>query len=168
MPHNKLTLAMKIMIPKNIYTMTVIVIQIYSTDCTTTLNHQLLLIWNSSFLGLAFFLLKLKPPFFVTYSPIWVFRKGRSVHSSSTFSFWNATLQKFKDFSLIFNINIFRFETDAGLQVGIDFNNESKSFFSRSSFFSPLSGHPKPTKPIKLLLFYPFGRIRGPSKPSSQ
>ena len=70
--------------------------------------------------------------------------------------------------TLIFNINIFRFKTDAGLQVDIDFNNESKFSFSRNSFFSPLSGHPKPTKPMKLLLFYPFGGIRGPSKPSSQ
>ena len=70
--------------------------------------------------------------------------------------------------TLIFNINIFRFQTDAGLQEDIDLNNESKFSFSKSSFFSPLSGHPKPTKPMKLLLFYPFGEIRGPSKSSSQ
>ena len=55
--------------------------------------------------------------------------------------------------TLIFNFNIFRFKTNAGLQVDIDFNNESKFYFSRSSFFSPLSGHSKPTKPMKLLSF---------------
>ena len=55
--------------------------------------------------------------------------------------------------ALIFNIHIFRFKTDAGLQVGIDFITESKFSFSRSSFSSPLSGHSKPTKPMKLLSF---------------
>ena len=38
--------------------------------------------------------------------------------------------------ALIFNIRIYRFKTDAGLQVDIDFNTESKFSFSRSSFFS--------------------------------
>ena len=43
--------------------------------------------------------------------------------------------------TLIFNIHIFRFKTDAGLQVDIDFNTESKFSFSKSSFYSSLSGH---------------------------
>ena len=47
-------------------------------------------------------------------------------------------------------------------------NTEFKFSFSRSSFFSPLSGRSKPTKPWNWFLFYPFGRFRGPSKPSSQ
>ena len=38
--------------------------------------------------------------------------------------------------ALIFNVYIFRFKTDA-----------SKFSFSRSSFFSPFSGHEKPVKP---------------------
>ena len=38
-------------------------------------------------------------------------------------------------------LNIFRFKTDAELQVHIDFNTKSKFSFSRSSFFSPLNGH---------------------------
>ena len=62
----------------------------------------------------------------------------RSVHSPSLFSFWNAKPQKLKKNAcgaLIFNIHIFRFKTDAGLQVDIDFNIESKFSFSRSSFF---------------------------------
>ena len=70
--------------------------------------------------------------------------------------------------TLIFNIHIFRFKTDTGLQVDIDFNTESKLSFSRSSFFSCLTWHSKPTKLTKLLSFYPFGGFRGPSKPSSQ
>ena len=63
--------------------------------------------------------------------------------------------------ALNFNIHIFRFTMDAGLQVDIDFNTESKFSFPRSSFFSPLSGHSKPIN-------YPFGWFRGPPKPSSQ
>ena len=51
----------------------------------------------------------------------------------------------------ISSIHIFRFKTDAGLQVDTDFNTESKFSFSSSSFFSLLSGHSKPTKPMKLL-----------------
>ena len=47
---------------------------------------------------------------------------------------------------LIFNIHIFRLKVDAGLQVDIDFNTESEFSRSRSSFFSPLSDHSKPTK----------------------
>ena len=43
--------------------------------------------------------------------------------------------------ALIFNVHIFRFKTNAGLQVDIGFNTESKFSFSRSSFFSPFSGH---------------------------
>ena len=55
--------------------------------------------------------------------------------------------------TFISNIHIFRFTTDAGLQVDTDFNTESKFSFLRSSFFSPLSGNSKPTKPMKLLSF---------------
>ena len=53
--------------------------------------------------------------------------------------------------ALIFNIHIFRFNMDAGLQVDIYFNTESKFYCSCSCFFSLLSGHSKPTKPMKLL-----------------
>ena len=53
--------------------------------------------------------------------------------------------------TLIFNIHISRLKMIAGLQVYIDFNTESKFSFSRSSFFSPLSGHSKRTKPLKTL-----------------
>ena len=53
----------------------------------------------------------------------------------------------------IFNIHIFRFKMDAGLKVCFDFNAESNFFCSRSSFFSPLGEHSKPTKPMKLLPF---------------
>ena len=53
--------------------------------------------------------------------------------------------------TLIFNIHIFRFNMDAGLQVDIYFNTESKFYCSCSCFFSLLSGHSKPTKPMKLL-----------------
>ena len=55
--------------------------------------------------------------------------------------------------ALIFNIHIFRFKIHAGIQVDIDFNTESKSPCSKSSFFSPLSGHSKPNKPMKVLSF---------------
>ena len=55
--------------------------------------------------------------------------------------------------ALIFNIHIFRFKADVELQVDIDFNTESKFSCSRSIFFSPLSGHSKPNKPMKLLSF---------------
>ena len=41
----------------------------------------------------------------------------------------------------MFNIHIFRFKTDAGLQVDIDFNTESEFPCSRSNLFSFLSGH---------------------------
>ena len=63
--------------------------------------------------------------------------------------------------AFIFNIHIFRFRMHARLQVDIDFNTESKFSFSRSGFFSPLGGHSKVTKPVKLL-FYPIGAFRGP------
>ena len=57
--------------------------------------------------------------------------------------------------TLIFNIHIsiFRFKIHVGLQVDIDFNTKSKISCWRSSFFWPLSGHSKPTKPMKLLSF---------------
>ena len=41
--------------------------------------------------------------------------------------------------TLLFNIHIFRFKLDAGLQVDIDFNTESKFSCSRNSLFLPLS-----------------------------
>ena len=56
--------------------------------------------------------------------------------------------------ALIFNIHIFRFKMDAGLHLDIDFNTESKFSCSRSSFFLPLSGPSKPTKPMTLLSFF--------------
>ena len=56
--------------------------------------------------------------------------------------------------ALVFNLHIFRFKTDAELQVNIDFNTESKFFCSRSSLFSPLSGQSNSTKPMKLLSFF--------------
>ena len=55
--------------------------------------------------------------------------------------------------TIIFIIHISRFKMDAGFQVDIDFNTESKCLCSRSRFFSPLSGHSKATKPMKLLSF---------------
>ena len=55
--------------------------------------------------------------------------------------------------ALIFTIHIFKFKMGAGLQVDIDFNTESKFSCPRSSFFSPFSGHSKPTKLMKLLSF---------------
>ena len=98
-----------------------------------------------------------------------IFHRGRSIHSSCILSFWNASFQKFKSFLFAApSFSIFRFKTDTGLQVDIDFNTESKLSFSRSSFFSCLTWHSKPTKLMKLLSFYPFGGFRGPSKPSSQ
>ena len=69
--------------------------------------------------------------------------------------------------ALIFNIYIFRFKIHAELQVDIDFNTESKFSCSRSSFFSPLSGHSKQTKPMKLHSFLSICAFRGPSKPSN-
>ena len=54
--------------------------------------------------------------------------------------------------ALIFNIHIFGFRANAGLQGDIDLNTESKSFSSRS-FFPILSGRSIPTKPMKLLSF---------------
>ena len=65
-----------------------------------------------------------------------LFRRVRSVHSPSILSFWNARFQKFNNFAgarLLFNIHIFRFKADAGFQVDINFNTESKFSFSRSS-----------------------------------
>ena len=62
-----------------------------------------------------------------------IFRRDRSVHPPT-------------------NQKIFKFKTDAGLQ----FNTEYKFSFSRSSLFSPLSGHSKPIKPMKLLSFLPI------------
>ena len=49
--------------------------------------------------------------------------------------------KNFASGTLIFNIHVFRFKRDGGLQVDIDFNTESNFSFSRSSFFSRLSGH---------------------------
>ena len=69
-----------------------------------------------------------------------LFRRGRSVHSLSILSFWNARFQKFNNFAgaaFIFNIHIFRFKADAGFQVDINFNTESKFSFSRSSKPNP-------------------------------
>ena len=51
----------------------------------------------------------------------------------------------------IFPVFTFSDLRHAGLQVDTDFNTESKFSFSSSSFFSLLSGHSKPTKPMKLL-----------------
>ena len=82
-------------------------------------------------------------------------------------SFSHFEMQDFKGSKIfacgafIFNIHIFRFRMHARLQVDIDFNIESKFSFSRSGFFSPLGGHSKVTKPVKLL-FYPIGAFRGP------
>ena len=53
--------------------------------------------------------------------------------------------------ALISNILIFRFMMDAGPQVDIDFNTKFSCL--SSCFFSPLTGHSKPTKPMKLLSF---------------
>ena len=64
-----------------------------------------------------------------------IFRRERSVHPPT-------------------NQKIFKFKTDARLQVDIKFNTEYKFPFSRSSLFSPLSGQSKPTKPMKLLSFF--------------
>ena len=69
-----------------------------------------------------------------------LFRRVRSVHSLSILSFWNARFQKFYNFAgaaFIFNIHIFRFKADAGFQVDINFNTESKFSFSRSSKPNP-------------------------------
>ena len=66
------------------------------------------------------------------------------LHPFSHFEMQDSKIQTF---------HTFRSKADAGLQVDIDFNIESKFYFSRSSFFSPLSGHYKPIKPIKLLSF---------------
>ena len=59
---------------------------------------------------------------------------------------------------------------DAGFQVDIDFNTESKFSCSRSSFFSTLSGPSKPAKPIKLLsCFIHLGDLEGlPNHPVSK
>ena len=61
--------------------------------------------------------------------------------------------QLFTSSALIFNIHIFRFKMDAGLQVYIYFNTEFEFSCLRSSFFSTLNRHSKPTKPMKLLSF---------------
>ena len=71
--------------------------------------------------------------------------------------------------ALIFNIHISRFKIHSGFQLDIDFNTESKFSCSRINFFSILSGHSKPTKPMKLISFFTkFGASRGPSKPFNQ
>ena len=70
--------------------------------------------------------------------------------------------------ALVFNLHIFRFKTDAELQVNIDFNTESKFFCSRSSLFSPLSGQSNSTKPMKLLsFFYHLMGLEGPPNHSA-
>ena len=56
--------------------------------------------------------------------------------------------------ALIFNIHIFGLMVDAGVQVDIDFNTEAKFSCSRSSFFSPLSDHSKPTKTHETAVFF--------------
>ena len=51
------------------------------------------------------------------------------------------------------SVSIFTF-SDLRYTEGFKFfNTKSNFFYSRSSFFSPLSGHSKPTKPMKLLSF---------------
>ena len=104
-----------------------------------------------------------------------IFLWGRSVHFKKFFQFihilkYKIYFQKFKTLAcstLIFNIHISRFKIHAELQVDIDFDTESKLSCSRSSFFSPLSGHSKPTKPMKLFSFL-SSVFRGPSKLSRQ
>ena len=89
--------------------------------------------------------------------------KGRSVHSSSIFPFWNSNFQRFKIFScgaLTINIHIFRFKMDAGLHIDIDFNTESKCFCSRSSFFQPSVGPQNQPNPWNWFLLYAFGGLR--------
>ena len=70
---------------------------------------------------------------------------GYILHVDSSFSVYflilKCKISKIPNSALIFNVHIFRFKTDAGLQVDIGFNTESKFYFSWSSFFSPFSGH---------------------------
>ena len=67
--------------------------------------------------------------------------------------------------TLIFNFNIFRFKTNAGLQVDIHFNNESKE---GEVPFHPSVGTQNQPNPRNCFLLYPFDGITRPSKPSSQ
>ena len=70
--------------------------------------------------------------------------------------------------ALILNIHFFRFKTDAGLQVDIDFNTESIFFFQGDFSFHPSGDTKNQLNPSNCFLFYPFGGFRGPPKPSSQ
>ena len=73
---------------------------------------------------------------------VYFVRGGQFIlHSFSHFEMQDfKNLKNFVCSTVSFNILIFRFKIDAGLQVDIDFNTESKFSFSRSSVFSPLSG----------------------------
>ena len=103
--------------------------------------------------------------------------RGRDISLGEVSSFyvhfpilkWDFKVSKmFACAACIVKIHIFRFRMHARLQVDIDFNTESKFSFSRTGFFSPLRGHSKVIKPVKLLFFYPIGAFRGPPKPPSQ
>ena len=102
-----------------------------------------------------------------------IFCWGRPVDFPSIFSFWDARFKKFKKILpaspsfIIFTFSDLRSKTDAGTQVDIDFDTEYNFHFSRSSFFSPLSGHSKTTKPMKLLSFLSIWRVP-PNHPVSK
>ena len=70
-------------------------------------------------------------------SGIYFLRGGQFIlHPFSHFEMQDLKNSKtFACCTLIFNIYIFRFKMDAGLQVDIDFNNESKFPRSKSSSF---------------------------------
>ena len=60
----------------------------------------------------------------------------------------------------ISSIHIFRFKTDAGLQVDTDFNTESKFSFSSSSFFSLLVGTQNQPNPWNCFLLHSFAGLQ--------
>ena len=125
--------------------------------------------WNFGFLG--------EVKIFLISSGL--FNEGHYISLGEVTSFYpnfpilKCKISKFQKFLTaapsFLNIHISRFKIHSGFQLDIDFNTESKFSCSRINFFSILSGHSKPTRPMKLISFFTkFGASRGPSKPFNQ
>ena len=76
-------------------------------------------------------------------------------------------LKLFDCCALIFNIHIFRFKIDAGLQVDPDFTINLKFLLQRAVCLSPLVDTQNQPNLWYCFHCYPFDRFRGHSKPSS-
>ena len=100
------------------------------------------------------------------------FCRGRSVHSSSIFSFWNARFKKFKIFLPVassFSMFTFldlrqiqNFKQILTLTLNLNF------LFQGAVSFHPSVCTQNQPNPWNCFLFYPFSGFRGPSKLSSQ